>query len=411
MRLTMVAILYLLVPWAVWAQTDVETWIHSRTASRIPLAMAPFSALDGTPADQVRKIEQLVTADLEFSGVFKVYRGHASLAAVRNKDELVEVRGALFLNDAKPHFEGRVVDVSTKQQIGGKRYKFNEKQLRQIAHHFADEVVHLLTGEMGIASTRILYRRKRDDHWEIVLADYDGYHPRVLLRQTVPLLYPKWIDGDQAITYSSFRYGQADLFLRYLREPSSNQIASYPGMNYSVDWSNHRRELVGTLSKDGNPEIYILDLDGKVRRRLTHNRAIETSPTWAPSGREVLFTSDRSGTPQIYVMEANGSNVRRLTFEGSYCDSPAWSPKGDLIAFVARIDGFFQLCTIRPDGSGFVQITNDGFGHEDPRWAPNGRHIVYSEKRGGESVISIIDIGTGGRRILSSGDSPDWSSR
>jgi TolB protein len=110
-------------------------------------------------------------------------------------------------------------------------------------------------------------------------------------------------------------------------------------------------------------------------------------------------------------MEADGSNVRRLTFQGAYNASPAWSPKGDYIAFVSRIDGFFQLCTIRPDGSDPRLLTHEALHHEDPRWAPNGRHIVYSELRGVESVVTIIDIGTRGTRILAKGDSPDWSVR
>jgi len=401
----------LLAPAPSWAQSEVETGIRSTFAERIPLRIAPFTAIDGTRRDHATTLEQLVAADLEFSGVFKIERGSIPLAGNGNRDGLVEIRGALYLRRGDPHFEGRLIDVSTKQQIGGKRYRVRDRQIRQIAHHFADEVVRMLTGEHGIASTHILFRRKHEDRWEIVMSDYDGYNPRVLLRQSVPLLYPRWIDGSKAIVYTSFRYGKPDLYLRYLKEPASKRVASYDGLNYSVDWSQKRKQMVATLSKDGDPEIYILDANGKVKRRLTHTRAIETSAAWSPSGREVVFTSDRAGTPQIYVMEADGSNVRRLTFYGSYNDSPCWSPKGDRVAFASRIDGIFHLCTIRPDGTGLTQITSEAVSHEDPRWAPNGRHIVYAEGSGGDKVISIIDTGTGGKRILSKGESPDWSLR
>jgi TolB protein len=103
--------------------------------------------------------------------------------------------------------------------------------------------------------------------------------------------------------------------------------------------------------------------------------------------------------------------VRRLTFDGNYNESPCWSPKGDLIAFVSRIEGRFQICTVRPDGSDLRQVTSDYADHEDPRWAPNGRHLVYSQQRGAETVISIIDTGTGGKRVLAEGQTPDWSFR
>jgi TolB protein len=411
MRFSVCLLAVLFLPVVAVGQSEVETGIRSTFADRIPLNIAPFAAIDGTPPDQALSLQNLVTGDLEFSGLFKINPGRVPLSANGGDEGLVEVRGALLLHRGETHFEGRVIDVSTNQQIGGKRYRVQKNQLRRIAHHFADEVVRMLTGENGIASSHILYRRKTPEQWEILMADYDGYNPRVLLRQTVPLVYPRWADDDKGLVYSSFRYGKPDLFIRYLNESASKQLARYDGLNYSVDWSAKWKQLAATLTKDGNAEIYLLDKTGKVKKRLTHSRAIDVSPSWAPSGREIVFTSDRTGSPQLHIMEADGSNVRRLTFQGPYNASAAWSPKGEFIAFVSRIDGFFQLCTIRPDGSDIRALTDEAVNHEDPRWAPNGRHIIFTEQRGGENVITIIDIGTGGRRILAKGDTADWSAR
>lgn len=394
-----------------WAQRDVSTGIETTFAQRVPLNIAPFSALDGTSAEDALRLEQIVTSDLEFSGVFAVQRGQIPLATNGDRQGLIEVRGALLLRGGGPHFEGRVIDVGSKEQIGGKRYNFDEAQTRQIAHHFADEVVRMVTGEAGIATTHVLYRRKSENRWEVIMADYDGYNPRVVLSQTVPLVYPRWVDESKALTYTSFRYGKPDLFIRYLSEPASEVLARYDGTNYSVDWSKAHERMAASLSKDGNAEIYVMDKKGKPTNRLTHSRAIDTSPSWSPTGREIVFTSDRPGTPQIYVMESNGGNVRRLTFHSNYNESPCWSPKGDWIAFVSRIEGRFQLCVMRPDGSDVTQLTTDYAEHEDPRWAPNGRHLIYSQRGAGEAVISIIDTGTGGTRILAEGDTPDWSFR
>jgi TolB protein len=396
-------------PVATRSQTDVETGIVKTFADRIPLAVAPFTAIDGTRRDHALTLQNLVTSDLEFSGLFKIQQGSVPLSSNGGNEGLVEIRGALLVRQGDRHFEGRVIDVSSKQQIGGKRYRLGEGDMRRVAHHFADEVVRMLTGESGIASTHIVYRRSTADQWEIIMSDYDGYNPRVLLRQSVPLVYPRWVDDYKAIVYSSFRYGKPDLFIRYLAESSSKQLATYEGLSYSVDWSPRRKLLAATLTKDGNAEIYLLTKDGAVKKRLTHSLAIDVSPSWSPSGREIVFTSDRVGSPQLYVMEADGSNVRRLTFEGVYNESPTWSPKGDYIAFVSRVGGFFQLCTIRPDGSDFTRLTREDVNHEDPRWAPTGRHLVCTEQRGGENVITIIDIATGGRRILANGETADWS--
>jgi TolB protein len=411
MRLSVIIVLCVLLPWQASAQREVELGIKSSFAKLIPLAVAPFDAVDGAPPDQAKMLEQIVTNDLQFSGIFKVTVGRASHSG-DGSGEIVEVRGVLSRQGADVQFEGLVVDASNNVTIGGKRYAVKSEQVRQVAHHFSDEVVRMLTGETGIASTKIVYRQKKGDSWEIVMVDYDGYNPRVILRQTVSVIFPRWIDDSKALVFTSFREGKIDLWIRHLAEAASKRLLSYPGLNYSTDWSEKRQEMAVTLSKDGDPEIYVTGKDGKIKRRLTHARSIDCSPNWSPSGREIVFTSDRSGMPQIYIMQADGSNVRRLSLSGGrYNDSPAWSPKGDWIVYVSRIDGFFQLCTIRPDGSGFQVITDEKVDHEDPRWAPNGRHIVCTEKRGYQNVITVVDMRTGGKRILSQGETPDWSTR
>ena len=390
------------------AQRDIMTGIETQFAYRIPLWLPSFEIKDNRLTNQAQRLEQVLFADLEFSGLFEVVRAQPVAIGMDKKDFSLVVKGVVSDEGGVAYFEGRVSDLASGEFIGGKRYKITEKSIRRVAHHFADEVARWV-GEQGIASTRVVFTRKRNESWELVVSDYDGYNPRVLVRQSVPLLNPRWADGNKAVVYSSYRDGKPDLFMRYLVEAKSRPLANYNGINYAVDWSEKRENLVAALSKDGNSELYVLRKTGKVRRRLTHNRAIDTSPCWSPSGRELVFTSDRSGSPQLYLMEADGSNVRRLTFDGSYNASPAWSPQGQLIVFVSRIRGVFQLSLIRPDGSGFRTLTEGWSSHEDPRWAPNGRHVVYAERGGAEEVISIGDTITGGKRILAQGANPDWS--
>ncbi|MFH1755072.1 MAG: hypothetical protein ABIA59_05160 [Candidatus Latescibacterota bacterium] len=410
MRAIIVFLIVLIVPAFTLAQTEVWPGIRTEEADRIPMWIEGFESDGSATSSAAQIIEQIVFADLEFTGFFKITRGKA-VAVGKDKEFAVVVRGSVVGYGDDTYFEGKVIEISSGQFIGGKRYKLNDSVVRKVAHYFSDEVVRWLTGEKGIATSQIVFTRRTGDLWELLICDYDGYRPRTLIKQSSPIISPRWADGGKAIVFTSYRQGKPDLFIRYLDETTSKLIASYDGLNYSVDWSESKKRLLATLSKDGNAEIYILTLDGKIERRLTHNRGIDCSPIWSPTGREVLFTSDRSGSPQLYIMEADGSNVRRLSFYGSYNASSVWAPGGDLIAFVSRVDGIFQLCTIRPDGTDQRLLTTDRVSHEDPRWAPDGIHLVYTERQRSGPVISVVDMTTGGKRILTQGEMPDWSLR
>jgi LysM repeat protein len=72
-------------------------------------------------------------------------------------------------------------------------------------------------------------------------------------------------------------------------------------------------------ARDGNWEIYVIDMEGGNLRRLTNNGAQDGLPTWSPDGRSIAFVSNRSGAWAIWAMDASGDNQRKLfDLEGGY---------------------------------------------------------------------------------------------
>ena len=66
-------------------------------------------------------------------------------------------------------------------------------------------------------------------------------------------------------------------------------------------------------NRDGNDEIYVLELSSGAIARLTDSPTFDFDPAWSPDGSRLAFSSDRSGETEIYVMNADGSEPRRLT--------------------------------------------------------------------------------------------------
>ena len=65
-------------------------------------------------------------------------------------------------------------------------------------------------------------------------------------------------------------------------------------------------------SRDGDWDVYTVNMDGSGLKRLTDNSAQDGLPTWSPDGRAIAFVSNRSGAWAIWVMDANGGNQRKL---------------------------------------------------------------------------------------------------
>src|SRR5207247_11251114 len=106
------------------------------------------------------------------------------------------------------------------------------------------------------------------------------------------------------------KQGYPDLYRAFPFERRPEQtLAAFVGINSSPAFSPDGKSLALTLSKDGNPEIYVLTLATGTMRRLTPNAGIGTAPKWAPSGRRLAFVSDRTGAPNVYVLDAEGTSV------------------------------------------------------------------------------------------------------
>ena len=58
--------------------------------------------------------------------------------------------------------------------------------------------------------------------------------------------------------------------------------------------------------RDGNVEIYVMNINGRNQQNLTKNPNDDQYPSWSPDGERIAFTSNRNGNSEIYVMDADG---------------------------------------------------------------------------------------------------------
>jgi len=145
-----------------------------------------------------------------------------------------------------------------------------------------------------------------------------------------------WCPANGLIVFDSGTKTETDIFIETVRSKSPARLAGGKGENYGPRFSKEGDKVVFTSNRDGNYEIYSVNVDGTNLKRLTENQQIDSFPSWSPDSKTILFESNRTGKKKLYLMDANGSNQRQITFGDSNDTFGSWSPDGLRIAFLTQ---------------------------------------------------------------------------
>jgi TolB protein len=406
------------------AVPDVTLQATQTAHARIDILVGTLDVLSGgmPSVDAATLIERTLADDLTYSGLFRV----AMLESQAEEDSLTlefAIRGQVEgpVRDAAQTGADEPTTISLDlvthpggQLLLNKRYRPLPEQMRTTAHHFANQVVEMLTGEPGIALTRVVFSRGAGDRRDLYVVDYDGEGLLRLTANRTLNLCPAWKPDGSAIAFTSYTKGQQGLFRLDTATGKVSRVIAQEGLNLGAAWHPDGTELLISLSRGGDPEIYRIAETGAILKRLTAMPSIEISPSWDPAGRDLVFTSDRTGTPQLYIVDGDGAGRRRLTYEGRYNDSADWSPDGERMVYATRVGDYTQLVLIRATGEDRRVLTDHRWRNcEDPSWAPDGRHVVFTSDRNGTPKLYVMDVLEGGVRQLTFGEEPDitpaWS--
>ncbi len=422
------------VGWVMTAQAELRIDVSGAHSEPLPFAMPNLFNTDGSRSSFGADITEVVVADLERSGLFRYINPDAYIQKFNSINERpnfqdwqaikaqVLVYGTIRESGDNVTVSFRIWDVFAQKQMDAKSFTVRSDSWRKIAHMLADKIYERVTGETGYFDTRIVFisetggqgnRTKR-----LAIMDQDGENVSYLTSGRDIVLTPRFSPNMREITYFSYQDGNPKVYLMDLNTRDSKLVGNFPGMTFAPRFSPDGNQLIMSLSNRGNSDIYTYDLRTHAKKRLTNHPSINTSPSYSPDGSQIVFNSDRGGNQQLYIMNADGSNAHRITFgKGTYA-TPVWSPRGDYIAFTKIHQGQFHIGVIKPDGSGERLITN-GFLVEGPTWAPNGRVLMfYRQNRsdrygnGGTAKLYTIDItGYNERQVLTPHDASDpaWS--
>lgn len=170
-------------------------------------------------------------------------------------------------------------------------------------------------------------------------------------------------------------------------------------------------------TRDGNDEIYSIEIASGRARRLTNTLASDAQPSWSPDATHIIFASDRdrdsySGRAayQLYVMSADGSDARRLAATESADFMPRWSPDGEWIAFLSDREGAVRLYVMPSGGGEAHSVLPDSFRATpgNPTWSPDGKRIGFDALVGPAYDIFSVEVATSTVENLTRSAETEW---
>lgn len=341
------------------------------------------------------------------------------------------IRSGYQIVDNKIIFETYLYHVPQAKLILGRTYEGGITAARRMAHSYGNDIMQALTGKKGMFLTRAVATRQEGikKPKEVYVLDWDGNNPNKISNHLSISVSPTWSPNGEEIAYTSFAYHpvnksrNADLFIFNLKTQKRFLVSYRKGLNTGAAFFPDGKNLLLTLSVNGNPDLYRMTKDGESPVALTKgpNGAMNVEGAVSPDGKKIAFASDRGGNPMIYIMDVDGSNVERKVSVGKFNASPSWSPDGKRIAFAGQEGSAFDIFIVDADGKdkGLKRLTTatkpngKRANNESPSWSPDGRHIMFVSDRTGNNQLYIINPdGTNERRITFDNfiwDKPKWS--
>ena len=265
---------------------------------------------------------------------------------------------------------------------------------------------------------RLTYHTDADDPgniYEIYTIEPDGTNPLRLTTDEQGAKNPAWSADGGRIAFENF--APPDFFsdVYVMDADGSNSVrvtdsaAGGPGSSDgNPSWSPDGTQLALEGRRNGNRDIYSINIDGTGRTNLTNDSAEDTAPAWSPDGESIAFVKFAVGTQEIYVMSADGQNQTNLTNDPASDRDPSWSPDSSKIAFSRAGD----IYVMNADGSQQTQLTDDPERDAEPAWSPDGEKIAFVSERDGEAELFVMNADGTEETQITDDDveqrAPDW---
>jgi len=376
--------------------------LNSPAEDTFSIVVAPFQVIG--EAEQGAIIADIIRDNLNRSGYFNVTSSNNVITNKVDFDYWKSVQKDAIVFGRVEQVSSKVFnvdiyvyDIYTKKRLYGKKIAVHNSGIRRIANFLSDKIHYLFLGQKGSFDTRLTYVTVTKDEeygkvYQLEIADSDGHNAQTVIKSQHPILSPSWSPDQRKIAYVSFKNGRSEVFIKYpFMRVRSIQIPQFDGAASAPDWHPNGQDLVLTLSRGGNKDLYLYNQSSEKLTRLTTNSAIDTEANFSPDGNSVAFTSYRTGEAQIHIKNLISGKTELVSIEGTYNAEPVFSPDGKSLALIHRVGKDYRVALFDIKSRDLTVLTHNQL-DESPYFSPNGGMIIFTTKSNNKYILSVISL-------------------
>ena len=130
----------------------------------------------------------------------------------------------------------------------------------------------------------------------------------------------------------------------------TEELTQYFKLDYdnvaSPDYDGSGERIVFSALKEGQTDLYSIELLTGEIDRLTFDSFNDTHPSWHPTTGKIVYASERGRKNRLVMVDLDKGTERVLT-NGTYnAISPVWTPDGESILFCSDGQGIYDICRL-----------------------------------------------------------------
>ncbi len=159
----------------------------------------------------------------------------------------------------------------------------------------------------------------------------------------------------------------------------------------SPNYDSIGKRVVFSALKEGQTDLYIIELENEGIKRLTQDPYNDTHPSWHPTKNAIIYASEREHKNRLVLIDIDQQTEHILTDSALNAISPVWMSNGESVLFCADLNGVYDAYTLNLNDRQMTRLTNLITGCFNPTFSPDEKRLLFSAYDNGKYDICVME--------------------